>query len=87
MICAFADHVGASPGPRVWRPRRGIRLRSLVARNDVMVQALDRGANGGAVQPPTSSLFTLHVEPGSRVLVETDPRFTQDRMWRRGNLC
>ncbi|MBW8832772.1 MAG: hemagglutinin repeat-containing protein, partial [Burkholderiales bacterium] len=29
------------------------------------------------LQPPTSSLFTLHPEPGSRVLVETDPRFTQ----------
>jgi len=31
------------------------------------------------LQPPTSSLFTLHPEPGSRMLVETDPRFTQYR--------
>ncbi|WP_418128016.1 DUF637 domain-containing protein [Variovorax sp. KK3] len=32
---------------------------------------------------PTASLFTVHPEPGSRYLVETDPRFTSDAQRQR----
>ncbi|WP_146041331.1 S-layer family protein, partial [Variovorax sp. B4] len=30
---------------------------------------------------PTASLFRTHPEPGSRYLVETDPRFANQRQW------
>ncbi|WP_143684913.1 S-layer family protein, partial [Variovorax sp. KK3] len=32
---------------------------------------------------PTASLFTVHPEPGSRYLIETDPRFTSDAQRQR----
>ncbi|CAG9185111.1 hypothetical protein LMG23992_05442 [Cupriavidus laharis] len=71
MMQVSLDTGGATSGPKLEANGPGSRLGGNVIRTVTPSLAL-----------PPNALFTVNTQPGAHYLIETDPRFTNQRQWR-----